>query len=170
LENDKISYIFIDDVSVTLIGSTTECSCPKKKVEQTNGKQAPHGNSNEIKINYQIIDSITLGDVSFNSSSWEIHDDEIMILNNLARKIQTDSLQIIVISGHTDSTGIESKNIELSLKRAKSVTDYLIQNGVSKERINYFGYGSEFPIFSNLTTEARSKNRRVEIKIYKQRF
>jgi outer membrane protein OmpA-like peptidoglycan-associated protein len=71
----------------------------------------------------------------------------------------------IIVEGHTDSTGSDSYNMDLSKRRAQSVTDYLSSNGIFTSRINTNWYGEEQPKFDNTTPEGRSKNRRVELAI-----
>ncbi|WP_027965675.1 OmpA family protein [Halomonas halocynthiae] len=67
------------------------------------------------------------------------------------------------IAGHTDSTGDAGYNQGLSERRARSVGNYLMQTGVSGNRLNMMGYGENQPIASNDTENGRAKNRRVEI-------
>jgi len=71
----------------------------------------------------------------------------------------------IEISGHTDNTGSLTTNQKLSEARAKSVVDYLIEQGVDTDRLEYKGYNFKFPVASNDTEEGRQLNRRVEFKI-----
>ena len=67
------------------------------------------------------------------------------------------------VEGHTDSTGSVATNSELSLKRAMTVRDYLIEQGVPASSIDVAGLGLSTPIGDNSTTEGRARNRRVEI-------
>jgi outer membrane protein OmpA-like peptidoglycan-associated protein len=67
------------------------------------------------------------------------------------------------VEGHTDSTGGYELNRELSLKRASSVRDYLVGQGVPNSRIDVEGLGPDRPVASNETKEGRARNRRVEI-------
>ena len=67
------------------------------------------------------------------------------------------------IIGHTDSTGSESYNLQLSKKRAISVYDYLEGQSVDQQRVRTAGRGESQPIADNATTTGRSQNRRVEI-------
>jgi len=71
----------------------------------------------------------------------------------------------ILVKGHTDSTGSEKHNQELSERRAKAVENYLIAKGVPDSRITAIGFGKTMPVASNDTAEGREKNRRVEIEI-----
>ncbi len=68
-----------------------------------------------------------------------------------------------VVEGHTDSTGSDKINSELSQKRADAVMNYLIENGFPAENITAIGYGSSKPIGDNSTSKGRQANRRVEI-------
>ncbi len=69
----------------------------------------------------------------------------------------------IISQGHTDSTGSEEHNQGLSERRAKSVANYLIAQGVDSTRIAFRGYGEHHPIASNETANGRSLNRRVDL-------
>jgi outer membrane protein OmpA-like peptidoglycan-associated protein len=69
----------------------------------------------------------------------------------------------ILIAGHTDSRGSRATNMRLSLARAESVRTFLVNNGVSPDRIRALGRGPDEPIAENRTAEGRANNRRVEI-------
>ena len=69
------------------------------------------------------------------------------------------------IEGHTDSTGAESYNQKLSQERAEAVMNYLVEAGISQDRISATGYGESQPIATNSTREGRQQNRRVEISL-----
>lgn len=66
------------------------------------------------------------------------------------------------IEGHADSTGDERYNQQLSLRRAESVRQYLISQGIDEIRLSIAGYGESKPIDTNDTREGRANNRRVE--------
>lgn len=72
----------------------------------------------------------------------------------------------ILIEGHTDNTGADDYNVDLSEKRAASVARYLKDQGIKSGRITTEGYGEVQPITSNETTEGKQQNRRVEVAIY----
>jgi Outer membrane protein and related peptidoglycan-associated (lipo)proteins len=71
----------------------------------------------------------------------------------------------ITVKGHTDSTGSEVYNQDLSEKRARSVADFLVGRGVDPGRVTSIGYGESLPIAGNDTEAGRLQNRRVEIEI-----
>jgi outer membrane protein OmpA-like peptidoglycan-associated protein len=74
-----------------------------------------------------------------------------------------DEARKIVVAGHTDSRGSGSSNRRLSLARAESVRAFLVNSGVSPDRVSASGRGEDEPIADNRTAEGRANNRRVEI-------
>lgn len=88
-------------------------------------------------------------------------------LDDVAKALnETD--QHITIEGHTDSQGNDATNLRLSQERADSVRAYLIQQGVSADRIKSVGKGEADPVAPNDTAEGRANNRRVEIVLEKK--
>jgi outer membrane protein OmpA-like peptidoglycan-associated protein len=67
------------------------------------------------------------------------------------------------VDGHTDSTGSDSYNQQLSEKRAASVRDYLTQQGIPISSVLIQGFGKTQPVASNATAAGRRQNRRVEL-------
>jgi len=72
----------------------------------------------------------------------------------------------ILIEGHTDATGSEDYNMDLSIRRAQSVANYLVAQQVSAVRTHTNGYGEAQPIATNESEDGRMQNRRVEVAIY----
>lgn len=72
----------------------------------------------------------------------------------------------ILLEGHTDATGSDEYNLDLSQKRAQAVANYLAINNVNATRFTTMGYGEMQPIASNETSYGRQENRRVEVAIY----
>lgn len=68
----------------------------------------------------------------------------------------------VEVTGYTDSTGVAAYNQTLSEKRAQSVVDVLINEGIESRRITVRGEGENNPIASNETREGREQNRRVD--------
>lgn len=104
-------------------------------------------------------------EITFPFDSAELRPDARASLWNVADILARNPKTTIDITGHTDSTGSEDYNIDLSLRRAEAVMNYLIQNGVDRYRIEAFGAGESRPIADNATEIGRQQNRRVEIRI-----
>ncbi|MCY1719495.1 OmpA family protein [Prolixibacteraceae bacterium Z1-6] len=86
-------------------------------------------------------------------------------LQILVSFLKENSKLKVEIQGHTDSSGNPESNLELSKRRAKSVIDYLVENGIGLSRLKPEGYGDSLPIATNETVEGRRQNRRTTIKI-----
>jgi outer membrane protein OmpA-like peptidoglycan-associated protein len=86
-------------------------------------------------------------------------------LSDLAANLNEHKDTEILIEGHTDASGSEEYNQELSKKRAQSVTDYLVAQGVDGSRLSVIGYGESQPVADNETEEGKQANRRVELAI-----
>ncbi|MFC0324704.1 TolC family outer membrane protein [Halomonas organivorans] len=85
-------------------------------------------------------------------------------LGTLAERIRgRDDLTRVVIAGHADATGTDAVNEPLSRRRAESVGDYLVTQGVPAALIQAQGFGSRQPVASNATVDGRQRNRRVDI-------
>jgi outer membrane protein OmpA-like peptidoglycan-associated protein len=69
----------------------------------------------------------------------------------------------ILLVGHTDSIGSDAYNMGLSQRRADSVANYLVQNGVPRQSIRTEAKGESEPVASNANPQGRAQNRRVEI-------
>jgi outer membrane protein OmpA-like peptidoglycan-associated protein len=102
-------------------------------------------------------------EVSFDFDSARVkpsfHSSLDKIAEIMNRYPQTD----IVVVGHTDSVGAAQYNLDLSLRRANAVADYLMTRGVARERLGTEGRGALEPVATNDTAAGRAQNRRVEI-------
>lgn len=86
-------------------------------------------------------------------------------LQNLAASLQKNPETNILIVGHTDNTGSDTYNMDLSVRRAESVKSYIVAGNVAAARLQTQGKGESEPIADNTTVDGRSQNRRVEIVI-----
>jgi outer membrane protein OmpA-like peptidoglycan-associated protein len=112
-------------------------------------------------------EKVILNNIFYDFNSWALLSESMIELKKITEFMNLNPTIKIEISGHTDSIGNQTYNIELSEKRAKSVVDYLIKNAISADRLNYKGYGSAQPILPNDTEEGRARNRRTELRIIK---
>ena len=103
--------------------------------------------------------------ILFATNSSTLSDASKSALRNLATSLNQNPDTDIKIVGHTDNTGKVDYNQTLSEKRAKSVYDYLMNQGVSADRMVFEGKGVHQPVADNSTAEGRALNRRVEITI-----
>lgn len=103
------------------------------------------------------------GQVTFDFDSAALNPEFFEVLDSVALVLEEFDRTVLVIDGHTDSTGSRSYNLRLSEQRADTVGRYLISRGVNPVRIATYGYGPDHPVAGNDTPEGRAMNRRVEL-------
>lgn len=105
------------------------------------------------------------GNVTFATNSSDINAKFYEVLNSVAIVLKEYDKTLIDVTGHTDSTGSDQYNMELSQRRAQSVAGYLIGQGLNGQRFYVVGAGESQPIADNNTPAGREQNRRVEIRL-----
>jgi outer membrane protein OmpA-like peptidoglycan-associated protein len=103
--------------------------------------------------------------ILFDIDSYALKAETRSNLDKLSETLKKYDETKVKVLGHTDSTGSEEHNAELSKKRGAAVDSYLVARGVADARLSTIGYGETDPIASNDTVEGRTLNRRVEIVI-----
>ena len=104
-------------------------------------------------------------DVEFEINSAKIKPASYPVLDNAIKTLKDWGDSNVEVAGHTDKrdTSKADYNQKLSEKRAKSVSAYLIKNGINKQRLTAKGYGFDNPIAENDPKEGNKTNRRVEL-------
>jgi outer membrane protein OmpA-like peptidoglycan-associated protein len=111
-------------------------------------------------------DNITLnmpGNITFRTDSSDLNAQFFEVLNSVATIVNEYEQTIVEVAGHTDSTGSDQYNQQLSERRADAVASYLKTRSVRADRIITVGEGEKRPIASNDTEAGRQQNRRVEL-------
>ncbi len=103
--------------------------------------------------------------ITFDVNRSEVKSSIYATLDSVVKVLEEFNESVLLVAGHTDSTGSESYNYDLSVKRASSVADYLKQRGIDPARLNVRGFGESRPIASNDSETGRAQNRRVELLI-----
>ena len=164
---DKSKNLVIENdgkgkAKITFNGQTTEVDAkplekPGKLAKLEMVPPVPSIEANSLLI---ALDSEVLFDV--NKYDVRVHPEAEEVLKNLAIVLKEMDVKNLEIDGHTDSDGSDEYNQVLSEKRANSVKNFLVSQGVTAE-ITTKGYGESKPVASNDTAEGKQKNRRVEI-------
>ncbi len=112
----------------------------------------------------KLLQDVSGAEVFFDKSKASLRLGSSYRLQRLVDKIKINPyIDVIEIHGHSDDTGSEDLNRKLSEARARTVANFLIENGISLDRIRMFSHSSHRPIASNKTEEGKLLNRRVEI-------
>jgi outer membrane protein OmpA-like peptidoglycan-associated protein len=109
--------------------------------------------------------TIVLNKIYFATASASVDVNASSDLNKLIQFLKDNPSAKLEIQGHTDNVGSQDANIKLSQQRANSIVTYLTQNGISASQLLAIGYGDKKPVATNNTSEGRSQNRRVEMKV-----
>lgn len=109
--------------------------------------------------------SIVLKNIFFNSNEFSLQPASEAELDKLIALLNENPSAKIMISGHTDNVGKDADNLALSNNRAKSVIQYLQENGISGSRLTAKGFGAQKPLAGNDTEAGRAKNRRTELSV-----
>jgi OOP family OmpA-OmpF porin len=105
--------------------------------------------------------SIVLEGIAFEVASDHLTADSQTTLDRLAADLKKYPQLRIELQGHTDSSGSDAFNLQLSQHRAEAVRDFMVKAGVPAGQLVAKGYGESQPATSNATVEGRAKNRRV---------
>jgi outer membrane protein OmpA-like peptidoglycan-associated protein len=109
-----------------------------------------------IKITYD-------GSAMFAKNTYILTEATKKDLRRIAATLTAYNNTKLIIEGHTDGTGSEKTNLNLSRARAQAVADFLASEKFDKNKIEVMPYGEQQPLFSNATEEGRRQNRRIEI-------
>ncbi|MDG9924317.1 MULTISPECIES: OmpA family protein [unclassified Pseudomonas] len=126
-------------------------------------RRSMEGTGVEVQRQGDTIQLIMPGNITFATDSADIASSFYSPLNNLATSFRQYNQNSIEIVGHTDSTGNHAYNMGLSQRRAQSVANYLMAQGVDASRLSTRGAGPDQPVASNASADGRAQNRRVEV-------
>ncbi|EJM48372.1 OmpA family protein [Pseudomonas sp. GM48] len=112
-------------------------------------------------------ETIVIRDVHFQFDKATLTSSDKLVLDKIATRLKAEAPTAqLTVTGHTDSVGSDTYNQKLSDKRAHSVVEYLIEQGVPRSNfVSVVGAGESQPVADNKTADGRAQNRRTEIKI-----
>ena len=113
----------------------------------------------------KVVKTIILEGVNFDFDKSNLKPNAKTILDDDIRMLKSNSRLKVSIEGHTDVRGTDAYNMKLSQRRADSVYNYLLKQGVAAKRMDTVSYGRSQPLVPNSSEANMYKNRRVEIKI-----
>jgi outer membrane protein OmpA-like peptidoglycan-associated protein len=109
---------------------------------------------------------LTLKNVLFDVGKYNLRPESIPVLDEAYETISSYGPDVkIRVEGHTDSDGGRAMNERLSLNRAKTVAEYLVNKGLKKDNVSYKGYAFDKPVAKNDTPANKQLNRRTEVVI-----
>lgn len=134
-------------------------------VQEVELREQLAGSGVQIQRNGDQLNLIMPGNITFNTNEYSVRPQFMPILDSIAKILYKYKDTRLLVTGHTDSTGSNDYNYNLSNRRARGVANYLSAQGVNQNRLISQGLGPDQPIADNTTPSGRSSNRRVELQI-----
>ena len=156
----KLYAVLLLALLVTACSSTKTNRKTNVGVDSTNKYAVEDTEANKKPLEDLILSMPEL--ILFDFDKYIVKDKIKPSLSTLAKALGENKDIHIKIDGYTDFIGTEAYNLELSVKRANAIKDFLISRGAIGSNISIEGYGEQNPADTNQTAAGRSRNRRVE--------
>ena len=154
---NKINFL----IAVIFLSSCSSMNVTEERVYSDDVKTVEASSSDSIQYdNKAVFASAT---IYFEFDKSNLTSKSIQILKSVASALNENKSIQVTLAGHADERGTREYNLALGQRRAETVSDYFILNGISKNRISVKSYGEERPLAIGQDDESYSKNRRVEI-------
>ena len=148
-------------IAVIFLSSCSSMNVTEERVYSDDVKTVEALSSDSIQYdNKAVFASAT---IYFEFDKSNLTSKSIQILKSVASALNENKSIQVTLAGHADERGTREYNLALGQRRAETVSDYFILNGISKNRISVKSYGEERPLALGQDDESYSKNRRVEI-------
>ena len=145
-------------VALLLLGA---CSRPLKPADKEDARRAQL----ELQSVMDMVSSRQVRPIEFELGSSKLMPSSFQLLDRVADVLLNHNRLKLIVAGHTDDSGSEAFNENLSRERAGAVKMYLVKKGVYPESVKVYGYGSRVPALKENSERARALNRRVEFRI-----
>lgn len=167
LDINKAAYYLLDNIELYEVTSKEACNCTSKvNLSEENANLTKRNLSDYFEINEE--NKVVLRNVNFEFDKTEFRSSSLPELEKLMSFLDSNPDIKILITGHTDDSGSKSYNMDLSLKRALAIKNWLVENGIESSRISCMGKGHDNPVTDNLNEHNKSINRRVEFEIIEE--
>lgn len=113
----------------------------------------------------ELVSVMSSSKIFFETSSAVIKTGSYSLLDRVTSILGQCPEAIVAVEGHTDSSGGDEMNQDLSKRRAQAVVNYLVGKGIDAAKLTSVGYGESKPIASNETSDGRAQNRRIEFTV-----
>jgi len=159
----KSSFLFIAPVLLV-------CGCHMRRPHDPNRLEEERRAALEMQSVTEMIMSRRAPPIEFEFNSARLLKSSYKTLDLVAGIIKRHPTFKLIVEGHTDDVGGHEFNDLLSLKRAGSVKDYLVSQGIYPEFVRIYGYGKRRPVTRDISEKGRALNRRVEFIITNRRW
>ena len=156
---NKLNFLIV----IIFLSSCSSMNVTQEKVNSGGVKTVEATSINNENIRYDSMAVFANATIYFEFDKSNLTSKSIQTLKSTVNALNDNSSIQITLSGHADERGTREYNLALGQRRAETVSDYFVLNGISKSRITVKSYGEERPAVSGQDEKSYSKNRRVEI-------
>jgi peptidoglycan-associated lipoprotein len=156
---NKLNFLIV----IIFLSSCSSMNVTQEKVNSGGVKTVEATSINNENIRYDSMAVFANATIYFEFDKSNLTSKSIQTLKSTVNALNDNSSIQITLAGHADERGTREYNLALGQRRAETVSDYLVLNGISKSRITVKSYGEERPAVSGQNKKSYSKNRRVEI-------
>ncbi len=156
---NKLNFLIV----IIFLSSCSSMNVTQEKVSSGGVKTVEATSINNENIRYDSMAVFANATIYFEFDKSNLTSKSIQTLKSTVNALNENSSIQITLAGHADERGTREYNLALGQRRAETVSDYLVLNGISKSRITVKSYGEERPAVSGQNEKSYSKNRRVEI-------
>ena len=156
---NKLNFLIV----IIFLSSCSSMNVTQEKVNSGGVKTVEATSINNENIRYDSMAVFANATIYFEFDKSNLTSKSIQTLKSTVNALNENSSIQITLAGHADERGTREYNLALGQRRAETVSDYLVLNGISKSRITVKSYGEESPAVSGQDEKSYSKNRRVEI-------
>ena len=156
---NKINFLIV----VIFLSSCSSMNITEENVYSDNVKTVKASSSMSENINLDSMAIFANATVYFEFDNSSLTSKSIQTLKSAVDALNENTSIKVTLSGHADERGTREYNLALGQRRAESVSDYLVLNGINKSRITVKSFGEEKPLAYGQDESSYAKNRRVEI-------
>ncbi len=156
---NKLNFLIV----IIFLSSCSSMNVTQEKVSSGGVKTVEATSINNENIRYDSMAVFANATIYFEFDKSNLTSKSIQTLKSTVNALNENSSIQITLAGHADERGTREYNLALGQRRAETVSDYLVLNGISKSRITVKSYGEERPAVSGQNEKSYSKNRRVEV-------
>ena len=156
---NKLNFLIV----IIFLSSCSSMNVTQERVNSAGVKTVEATSINNENIRYDSMAVFANATIYFEFDKSNLTSKSIQTLKSTVNALNENSSIQITLAGHADERGTREYNLALGQRRAETVSDYLVLNGISKNRITVKSYGEERPAVLGQDEKSYSKNRRVEI-------
>lgn len=169
---DFVEKVFLNKKAGAPAPTPASTSAPDSPMKKDSDQDGVYDDDDQcpgtpLGANVNSVGCWVLDNVLFDFNKDVIKAQAYPLLDNVATILEQNPIMSVELQGHCDNVGSADYNMDLSMRRAHAVKNYLIDKGILKNRLATEGFGFTKPVALNGTDAGRALNRRVEIQPYK---